>query len=189
MERLRQITIGTPVTSRWTMRCSVANNFCGRYWRWMVAGNTVPSRRRISRSPVSGASSSAATGRNMLVDTGLGQWPNPLDLQQPPSLPNVMQEAAISPNGIDLVLFTHLHWDNTGWNARGEEGTLTLGQPTIGMATGRCPHDGGSLRGFRRMLEPGFRRSPHSGNGPAARRLADADAREQKRSTSEAGAV
>jgi len=68
-------------------------------------------------------------GKNMLVDTGLGQWPNPLDLQQPPSLPDVMQEAGISPSAIDLVLFTHLHWDHTGWNTRGDEGALELTFP------------------------------------------------------------
>lgn len=67
--------------------------------------------------------------KTMLVDTGLGQWPNPLDLQQPPSLPNVMQRAGISVSDIDLVLFTHLHWDHTGWNTRGEEGDLELTFP------------------------------------------------------------
>ena len=68
-------------------------------------------------------------GRNMLVDTGLGQWPNQVDLQQPPSLLLVMEEAGFSPGDIDLVLFTHLHWDHTGWNTRGEEGALELTFP------------------------------------------------------------
>jgi glyoxylase-like metal-dependent hydrolase (beta-lactamase superfamily II) len=68
-------------------------------------------------------------GKNMLVDTGLGQWPNPLDLQQPPSLLNSLHKAGFSPGDIDLVLFTHLHWDHTGWNTRGEEGALELTFP------------------------------------------------------------
>lgn len=65
-------------------------------------------------------------GKTMLVDTGLGQWPNPLDLEQPPSLLQVMDEAGFSADDVDLVLFTHLHWDHTGWNTRGEEGALEL---------------------------------------------------------------
>ena len=68
-------------------------------------------------------------GRHLLVDTGLGRWPNPLDLEQPPSLPDVMQEAGIAAADIDLVLFTHLHWDHTGWNTRGEDGILELTFP------------------------------------------------------------
>ena len=68
-------------------------------------------------------------GSVILVDTGLGQWPNPLDLQQAPSLPAVMEEAGIAPRDVDLVLFTHLHWDHTGWNTRGEEGALELTFP------------------------------------------------------------
>jgi glyoxylase-like metal-dependent hydrolase (beta-lactamase superfamily II) len=68
-------------------------------------------------------------GKTLLVDTGLGQWPNPLDLHQPPSLPRVMEEAGFSPGDIDLVLFTHLHWDHTGWNTRDEEGALELTFP------------------------------------------------------------
>ena len=65
-------------------------------------------------------------GKNMLVDTGLGQWPNPLDLQEPPSLLVILQEAGFSTGDIDLVLFTHLHWDHTGWNTQDEEGALEL---------------------------------------------------------------
>lgn len=65
----------------------------------------------------------------MLVDTGLGQWPNDLDLVQPSSLLEVMHEAGVAPGDIDLVLFTHLHWDHTGWNTRGEDGALELTFP------------------------------------------------------------
>ncbi|MDH3308654.1 MAG: MBL fold metallo-hydrolase [Acidimicrobiia bacterium] len=68
-------------------------------------------------------------GKRILVDSGLGQWPNPLAVQRPPSLPDVMQEAGIHLDTIDLVLFTHLHWDHTGWNTRGEDGALELTFP------------------------------------------------------------
>jgi glyoxylase-like metal-dependent hydrolase (beta-lactamase superfamily II) len=65
----------------------------------------------------------------MLVDTGLGPLPNPVDLERPPALLDVMVEAGTSPEKIDLVLFTHLHWDHTGWNTRGEGGSLQLTFP------------------------------------------------------------
>lgn len=68
-------------------------------------------------------------GKVMLVDTGLGQWPNPLHLLQPPSLLEAMGKAGFSPDDVDLVLFTHLHWDHTGWNTRGDGDTLELTFP------------------------------------------------------------
>lgn len=68
-------------------------------------------------------------GMHVLVDTGLGQWPNPLQMEKPPSLPDVMHEAGIDVDDIDVVLFTHLHWDHTGWNTRGRDGTLELTFP------------------------------------------------------------
>ncbi|MEE9277833.1 MAG: MBL fold metallo-hydrolase, partial [Dehalococcoidia bacterium] len=68
-------------------------------------------------------------GKRILVDTGLGQWPNPLQLKQPASLPRVMEEAGVKPDDLDLVIFTHLHWDHTGWNTVGEEGTYRLTFP------------------------------------------------------------
>jgi glyoxylase-like metal-dependent hydrolase (beta-lactamase superfamily II) len=55
--------------------------------------------------------------------------PNPVDLERPPALLDVMVEAGTSPEKIDLVLFTHLHWDHTGWNTRGEGGSLQLTFP------------------------------------------------------------
>lgn len=68
-------------------------------------------------------------GKTMIVDTGLGQWENPLDLKQPAQLPSVMTEAGIPPDNVDFVLFTHLHWDHTGWNTSGPEGELNLTFP------------------------------------------------------------
>lgn len=68
-------------------------------------------------------------GQIMLVDTGLGETADPSDLQQAPSLLEVMQEAGISPDEVDLVLFTHLHWDHTGWNTIGPDGNVQLTFP------------------------------------------------------------
>lgn len=68
-------------------------------------------------------------GETMIVDTGLGQWPNPLDLEAPASLPSVMEEAGLPPADVDQVLFTHLHWDHSGWNTHDADGRLALTFP------------------------------------------------------------
>ncbi|MDH3425929.1 MAG: MBL fold metallo-hydrolase, partial [Acidimicrobiia bacterium] len=98
-------------------------------------------------------------GRNILVDTGLGQWPNPLDLQQPPSLLEAMASAGTSPDDIDLVLFTHLHWDHTGWNTRGPEGALELTFPSANYIV--------QQKEFDYWRSPGDKPS----NGPAYERV------------------
>lgn len=68
-------------------------------------------------------------GKTMLVDTGLGEGADPTDLQQPPSLLLTMQQAGILTSDVDLVLFTHLHWDHTGWNTIGADGGWQLTFP------------------------------------------------------------
>jgi len=98
-------------------------------------------------------------GRNILVDTGLGQWPNQLDLQQPPSLLEAMAAAGSSPDDIDLVLFTHLHWDHTGWNTRGPEGALELTFPNASYIV--------QQKEFDYWRSPGDKPS----NGPAYERV------------------
>jgi len=80
-------------------------------------------------------------GKTMLVDTGLGQWPNDVDLQQPSSLLEVMAEAGVGLGDIDLVLFTHLHWDHTGWNTRGEDGALELTFPNATYVAQQTEYD------------------------------------------------
>ncbi|MDH5420406.1 MAG: MBL fold metallo-hydrolase [Acidimicrobiia bacterium] len=68
-------------------------------------------------------------GKTMLVDTGLGEAADPSVLKQPPSLLVNMERAGILATDIDLVLFTHLHWDHTGWNTVGAEGAWQLTFP------------------------------------------------------------
>ncbi len=55
-------------------------------------------------------------GRTVLVDTGLGAHPMPMPLQTPPALPALLVEADVRPVDVDIVIFTHLHGDHTGWN-------------------------------------------------------------------------
>lgn len=68
-------------------------------------------------------------GQIMLVDTGLGAAADASGLQQPPALLEALGEAGITPPDVDLVLFTHLHWDHTGWNTIGDDGEPELTFP------------------------------------------------------------
>ena len=62
-------------------------------------------------------------GTTILVDSGIGGRPAPMPLKEPPALPTVMQEAGVSPDDIDIVAFSHLHFDHTGWNTWDNDGT------------------------------------------------------------------
>jgi glyoxylase-like metal-dependent hydrolase (beta-lactamase superfamily II) len=55
-------------------------------------------------------------GQTMLVDTGFGGRPTEFPILETPALPSILQELSVNPSEIDLVLFTHLHFDHTGWN-------------------------------------------------------------------------
>ena len=56
-----------------------------------------------------------ADGRTLLVDTGLGTRAAPGDLGGP-RLPDRLREAGVSPEQVEYVLTTHMHFDHTGWN-------------------------------------------------------------------------
>ena len=64
----------------------------------------------------------ASEGNTILVDTGLGGRPAPMPLKQEAALPSVMEEAGVKPADVDIVVFTHLHFDHTGWNTVDENG-------------------------------------------------------------------
>lgn len=62
-------------------------------------------------------------GRTILVDTGIGSRPlSGLPVNEEPALPRVMVEAGVAPEEVDTVVFTHLHFDHTGWNTVDREG-------------------------------------------------------------------
>lgn len=61
-------------------------------------------------------------GRTILVDTGIGGRSLPMPVKTTPDLPQVMEEAGVKPSDIDTIIFTHLHFDHTGWNTVDEDG-------------------------------------------------------------------
>lgn len=61
-------------------------------------------------------------GRTILVDTGLGERPTNIPIGEPTSMPSVMAEAGVPPEDVDVVVFTHLHHDHTGWNTIDQAG-------------------------------------------------------------------
>lgn len=62
-------------------------------------------------------------GSTILVDSGIGGRPvEMLPLKTTPALPDVIREAGLSPDEIDVVAFTHLHFDHTGWNTTDVDG-------------------------------------------------------------------
>ena len=72
-----------------------------------------------------------SNSETILVDTGCGWRPAPNNREvAPPQLPVVLQEAGLGVQDIDVVVFTHLHWDHTGWNTIDEDGEPTPLFPT-----------------------------------------------------------
>ena len=62
-------------------------------------------------------------GRTILVDSGIGGRPvEIMPLKQTPALPDVLRESGVAPDEIDIVAFTHLHFDHTGWNTTDVDG-------------------------------------------------------------------
>jgi len=62
---------------------------------------------------ICGAAVIQGNGRTVLVDTGNGP---------DGALFGELQAAAVSPSEVDIVVFTHLHGDHTGWNIDRESG-------------------------------------------------------------------
>jgi glyoxylase-like metal-dependent hydrolase (beta-lactamase superfamily II) len=80
-----------------------------------------------------------ADGKRMLVDCGVGEKPNELiatqyDVRRPQgTLIDILARQGVTPADIDIVLFTHLHGDHSGW------ATIPLPNPP--------PFDGGGMGG------------------------------------------
>ena len=66
-----------------------------------------------------------SAGRTILVDTGMGGRPVEAPLGVEPALPALLAEAGVPPEEIDVVAFTHLHFDHTGWNTVDRDGAPT----------------------------------------------------------------
>ena len=65
----------------------------------------------------------SSAGKTILVDTGMGSRPlSGLPVEEAPALPSVLVAAGVSPEAVDVVVFTHLHFDHTGWNTVDREG-------------------------------------------------------------------
>jgi len=77
----------------------------------------------------------------VLVDTGLGHGADRPGLLEPPALLEVMKQAGTLPGEVDLVLFTHLHWDHTGWNTSGDDGGLHPTFPNARYIVSRKEYD------------------------------------------------
>ena len=54
-------------------------------------------------------------GRTILLDTGIGVR-GPMRLAEEPALPEVLRATGVSPEDVDTVVLSHLHFDHTGWN-------------------------------------------------------------------------
>jgi glyoxylase-like metal-dependent hydrolase (beta-lactamase superfamily II) len=81
------------------------------------------------------------TGRhNVLVETGMGNKLSERMIKfygQPAQLLANLAAAGIAPEGIDIVINTHLHFDHCGWNTvRDKEGNIV---PTFPRATYYAP--------------------------------------------------
>ena len=64
-------------------------------------------------------------GRRILVDTGLADQEMPRSaVEEPPGLPDLMEEAGVALDSIDVVIHTHLHFDHIGWNTRLVDGVF-----------------------------------------------------------------
>lgn len=73
-----------------------------------------------------GAWLARSEGQTILVDTGIGGRPTQLPMKTPAALPSVMEEAGVKPADVDLVVYSHLHFDHTGWNTIDEGGKPSL---------------------------------------------------------------
>jgi glyoxylase-like metal-dependent hydrolase (beta-lactamase superfamily II) len=79
-------------------------------------------------------------GRNILIDTCCGNDKQrslpPVHMQQWPYLEN-LAKAGLTPEDIDVVMCTHLHFDHVGWNTRLKDGTWVPTFPKARYLFGR----------------------------------------------------
>ena len=92
----------------------------------------------------------ASEGRVILVDTGIGGRPAPMPLKEEPALPSVMEAAGVRPDEVDTVVYTHLHFDHTGWNTVDADGTPALLFPNARHVVQRAEWEYWTASGERR---------------------------------------
>ena len=103
-----------------------------------------------------------SAGRTILVDTGIGGRPSPMALQEPAALPEVMEAAGVKPEAVEVVVFTHLHFDHCGWNTVDEGGSPVPLFPNARHVVQRREWEywtgpgqgGGALVGLRHLAGP-----------------------------------
>ncbi len=89
-----------------------------------------------------------ADGTTVLVDTGLGP-------ESKGQLMDDLRAAGVANDEIDLVLFTHLHGDHTGWNIDRESGKPSFGKARYLVPKGDWDHYAAQGRGsFKRDILP-----------------------------------
>jgi len=93
-----------------------------------------------------------ADGRTVLVDAGNGP-------ERDGPLMRELAEAGVQPSDIDVVIFTHLHGDHTGWNLQREDGKPRFARARYLVPKGDWDHgiaqnrEGGSFNRDVRPLE------------------------------------
>jgi glyoxylase-like metal-dependent hydrolase (beta-lactamase superfamily II) len=97
-------------------------------------------------------------GTTILVDTGLGERADMPGLMQPPALPDAMADAGFAPGDVDLVLFTHLHFDHSGWNTRDAGGDFALTFPNARYVCQQAEYDYWTGPGDKPSNGPDFER-------------------------------
>jgi glyoxylase-like metal-dependent hydrolase (beta-lactamase superfamily II) len=87
-------------------------------------------------------------GTTVLVDTGQGP-------EAEGRLLSEMDDAGVLPVEVDVVVFTHLHGDHTGWNIDRESGEPTFKRARYLVPRGDFEHyKGGNSRSFERDIAP-----------------------------------
>ena len=59
-----------------------------------------------------------SAGQTLLIDLGLGPGPHDAAGGRNGNLPGEMQASGVRPEDINIVIFTHLHFDHMGWAVR-----------------------------------------------------------------------
>jgi glyoxylase-like metal-dependent hydrolase (beta-lactamase superfamily II) len=76
-----------------------------------------------------GAWAVISEGQTILVDTGIGGRPIQMPTRETPALPAVLEAAGIKAADVNVIVYSHLHFDHTGWNTVDRDGKAVLTFP------------------------------------------------------------